>query len=155
MSCHTSFSRGLRSSQLASSGNVSLLVTIDQYLPTVVPEIQLTSNKVLQAPRVLHKSAQSFLMNKVKKEISLNKVRNYSVITCFHVICESITTAQLTEVRDYSKTLRNNHTGYLVFLILKKRASFSWLFIFIFIQLNSHYFTSVLRNKALCKVIYF
>lgn len=54
-------------------------------------------------------------MHKVKKEISLNKVRNYSVITCFRVICEGITTAQLTEVRDYSKTLRNNHTSYLVF----------------------------------------
>jgi len=103
-----------------------------------VLRIQLTSNKALSAPRVLHNSAQNFLMTKVKKETSLNKVRNYSVITCFHVICESITMAQLAEVTDFSKTQRNNHIGYLVF---NAEELLSLVFIFIFIKLNRHYFT--------------
>lgn len=57
-------------------------------------------------------------MTKVKKEIPLNKFRNYLVITCFHVICKRITMVQLTEVSNFSKTLRSNHIGYPFFLFV-------------------------------------
>lgn len=61
-------------------------VAIDQYLPTIVLEIQLSSKRVLLAPRVLHNSAQSSVMTKVKKERSLKKgqkLLNDNMFTCY------------------------------------------------------------------------